>query len=136
MDTTATAVMNGIQGSVGLILGKLDELIKATAGQVTAYYPYVVRQQIIEGITSVVFLLIGILLFGTGVLSINEKNWNQEGNPTRPLAIVFLVIGIIGFVFTLVGIIDASGGGLTKLFNPNYYAVKDIIEIGKGLIAK
>lgn len=102
-----------------------EELIVVCGGKVQAFYPYVMRQQWLEGITSLGVFMISVIIFIIGLKLETE-------NDCQPILKWFL-IGIGGFM-GLVSFLYLWLEGFLKLFNPNFYAVQAIIEIGSKLI--
>ena len=117
--------------SVGLIVTKIEELIRACAGQVTAFYPIVKQQQIIQAIMPMIILPISILMIPI-VLKLEKKaDWNG-GNVYCFLTIIIGIFTALGLMWGIIG----SVSGISTLLNPDYYAVQDLFNLGKTLIAK
>ncbi len=119
-----------MEGTVALILNKLEELIVAVGGKIEVFYPYVVKQVIIEGVLQLVGLLVSIGMLVLG-LYLGSKNEWSDSNSISMMGFLLSIIGGIGAVvlFTFLW-----AGGLLQLINPHYYAVQRILEIGQGLL--
>ena len=96
------------------------------------YYPYVVRQQVLTGITEITCICLSILMFFClGKYCLSKSNGNMDSGYTftgmlvNGLAIIALIIATLTFS-TLI----------SQIINPHYYAVKEVIEIGSKLIGK
>jgi len=119
-----------MEGTAMLILNKLEELIVAVGGKIEAFYPYVVRQVIVEGVLYLVGLLMSIVVLLSGIHLGNKSEWDGDsfqGNAG------FVLIFIGGFA-TLFSSIMTLSLGLSRMINPHYYAVQRILEIGQGLL--
>lgn len=123
-----------LQGSVALILTKLDELIRAVGGKIETFYPYVVRQVVIIGAIQIFFFVLSIVCLSIGLpLCLNKKNW--ECSDPNGYGILGMCLAAIGGIVLLVSLINFAIDGIYFL-NPNYFAVRNILEIGKNLLGK
>ena len=117
--------------SVSLIVIKIEELIRVCAGQVQAFYPIVLRQQIIQAIIPMVILPIALFLTPLLIKFSKKVDWEND-NVYCPLVILFGVILTVGIIYGTIGTLM----GIGMLLNPNYYAVQDLFNIGSRLITK
>ena len=123
--------MEGINESVGLIVDKLGELIKACGGEIRTYYPYVFKQQIIMGWVEVIALIFLPFVYW-GIFTLWGKDCiSDSGNPTLK-GVIAIVLSLFGLVYTLMVLFSVEI--IFALFNPHYYAVQKIIELGKSLL--
>ena len=118
-----------MEQSVSLILEKLDQLIVAVGGSVEAFYPYVVKQQIIWGVTTIILTIFSLFLAGVGFYCGHKANWEET-----PLGAFGFIATLVGGLLFVVGFGTLWAYGIGQLLNPNYYAVKNILEIGETLI--
>ena len=96
------------------------------------FYPVIVKQQVIEG--CFFFAIVGIMTLVATILTIAtvRKDWSDYGDLTKEglgfiiaMALYFLVL----IAFGVNGVHATS-----QVFNPEYYAVKDIIDMGQKLL--
>lgn len=116
--------------SIQLIVSKIEELIVAVGGRVQSYYPYVVKQQIIQGIISIMLLVVSIIFLIIGLTLGHKIKW-EETHFHFGEAIVLTIIGGVGtFIFFVYAFVE----GIPRLLNTHYFAVQKVIEIGSQLI--
>ena len=116
-----------MEKSVELIVSKIEELIQAVGGGIKIYYPYVVRQQIIEGLSWLLgMIMCSIILWcGTKILiqpTSPDKEWKDI------IGGALILIGIIIFFLLLITFLT---DGIGRLLNPHYFAVRDILSMVK-----
>lgn len=104
------------------------EILEKTAigaGEVlTTGYEVIVIQQKVKAITYLIPLIIGIILFGLGIWFYTKAT--TENNRLTP-AILFAVIGLSLSVWGSYHWEEITVG----LINPQYAAIKDIVQFGK-----
>ena len=91
-------------------------------------YGILVRQQVAEGVTTlimfgVIYLILGIIL----VVSAKKSDFTYDC-----LANYIAVIAVILMVFAAVIGLLTLGGAIMKVMNPEYYAIKEIMDVIKG----
>ena len=112
-DSTVTVLVEKVENAI-IALGK-------GIGQSADYvYPIVVKQKIIEGVVPlVVFILSGIICY---ISARKVKDWDEFNINI----FTTMMLGIISFFsFILVWFT------ITQIFNPEYYALRDIIRLIK-----
>lgn len=99
----------------------LISLSKELKQPVEYVYKLVVRQQYVEGISSILLLIISIIVLFIGCSRIGLKTDFEEEFPWIIPIVVggFLLIGAVIWIFD---------SGITCLVNPEYAAIKDIIS--------
>ena len=113
--------------SVELMVSKIEELIGAVGGKIEEYYPYVVRQCIVEGIINLATIAIGSIFLYIGLKLGQRANWDENSWH-------WVACCIAGGVILFFSLMIFFMRGLPQLINPHYCAVKDILEMGRGLI--
>jgi hypothetical protein len=120
---------------VDIIGDKIAVILKVLAdklGTSTEYFwPIFVKQQVIEGITSmgvwfialVVGIAISLLLFKIYKKDSIQNNYSDW---LPPAIIVSVITGFILIIFLI-----ALSYGLPLVLNPEYYALKDILDMVK-----
>ncbi|RLI63011.1 MAG: hypothetical protein DRO67_06420 [Candidatus Asgardarchaeum californiense] len=110
-------------------IDKIAEKLGTTASNV---WPWFVRQQIIDAITSAIFLVVSLSCF-LSVLRFMALHWRLDTgysichNDHEP---VWVLLGAFLLIISVVSIIS----GLCEIpavFNPEYAAVKDIMSMIK-----
>jgi len=119
-----------MEGTAALILNKLEELIVAVGGKIEVFYPYVVRQVIIEGILYLGVPLIAISILIMGINLGNRSEWDSDSL----CGISGSMLAIVGGIATFVTSIMLLSEGLPRIINPHYYAVQRILEMGQSLL--
>lgn len=117
------------------LLDKSSNFISEAAkilGQTASHvYQVLVRQSLVEGIGSIVqILILGIFIFIYSILFSNfiKKNWknySDDGQFACVLGGVMLTIIIISGVFWASGEIALA---IQKIINPEYFAIKFIFD--------
>ena len=115
--------------SVQLIVSKIEELIVAVGGKVEAFYPYVVRQVVGEGVLYLVGLVISIIVLVLGIRMGIKGEWEDCAQ-----GISGLVLTVMGSITTIVLLMAVMCEGILQIINPHYYAIQRILEIGQGLL--
>lgn len=124
-----------MEGTIQLIIGKIEELIRVAGGKVELFYPYVLRQQYVVAIKMFMCMVISLFIALIGIKwGLKEGKWNKWGEAedlkTR-IGVIFLSVGgSLLVIFTFAFVYDF----LPRLLNPHFYAVKDLLELGKTLI--
>ena len=109
---------------VNAVFDKTTEAIQQLADALSVpaehVYKVLVRQQVITGVSLIigtfVFIIVFILLFRYG----NKTDWEYDA-----VAVSCILIGLLLSVLISVTIF----GGIPKLLNPEYGAIKDIISV-------
>lgn len=117
--------------SVQLIVTKIEELIIATGGKIQAYYPYVVKQQIIGAVANLIALLlsIGLVFLGIGLVR-RVDDWSGP----QVKSVIALLLSVFGIFLLSLTLVQFSTEGIGQLLNPHYFAVQDILKMGSDLI--
>ena len=118
-----------MEQSVSLIIAKIEELILAAGGGVRVYYPYVVRQVILEPLLSLIGFVMASIVCAIGFKTGCKNKWD-DNTVIGFVAVVTVFIGAIGMLVGLVGFLFS----LSQLLNPHYHAVERIISMGTSLI--
>ena len=138
MDTNTVQLIE----SFGKKMDGYFSALAAKAGVATDhFYPLFVRQQSIEGITTLIsltiLLVIVVLLFRMALKNVDNKYNGYSNNNDAGEAMKFaktLIGFILGAVLTLLLIITIGTDGMTaigKLLNPEYYAVNSLVQMVK-----
>lgn len=100
---------------------KLVENLGGPAKHIYSVYTYQHRVEGVSFICAAIFCLIfGLILFRS---NLKNADWSL-GN----LCVFLVVIGVLLFIAGIISTIIFFGGdGLTKIINPEYFAIKDII---------
>jgi len=116
---------------------KLEKLITAAGGQIEKAWPYLVKQSVIEGWVALITMIFIIIVFACVGLFV-FKHWDPEwkldnkgysitGSDHEGYWVISLtIIGFIAFLSIIFGIEAVS-----KILNPEYYAIKDLLSILK-----
>ena len=97
----------------------LDELANRLGPGGEYVFGLAVRQAAIEGWTSLSLLVGGVVAFGAGAL---RFDWSTEEVTPSFLA------AAVGFLVAFGGALVFFTGGITKLLNPEYAALTDILS--------
>lgn len=103
-------------------------LVNNLEGPAKHVYGVYVKQQKVEGWSS---LICALFTFSLGLIII-IRNWGEadfeEGNKYAALSIVGILVTAIGLALVWIFL---GGSGYTQITNPEYHAIKDIIDTFK-----
>ncbi|KAA6450976.1 hypothetical protein [Bacillus swezeyi] len=99
-------------------------------------YEVLVKQQVINGIITIAFMVGALILFGImfpkflrkGVQHQKTLSSSYDSNPDMNIA--WSLGGIL--LFTIVLSLIFIPIGINQIINPEYYAIKDILDLIKG----
>ena len=89
-------------------------------------YKILVKQQVVYGVSTLLFVVFSVIVVFWG-FKIYHKN-QDEFNGWDFFGMFLIVLGCIAFVISF---IMFAGGGLSGLINPEYGALKDIVNMIK-----
>jgi len=119
-------------------LKMVDEYIQAMAKSLGVASEYVfktlVHQQFIEGVVYSAMML--LLSIGGGITMYKSvkyyfKNKRDMEVDEEDAVALGVVIGAVIYVVILIGTTAVLPQSIMKLFNPQYYAIKEILEVFK-----
>ena len=115
------------------IINALTQLANKLGTTVEQLWPMLVQQQRLEGITVVVMIA---LVFTVSLLilrNVKDKEWFDETKNSDPptTAGVLGLVSTIGFIGSIVFLVFGSKWIVTSIFNPEYWALKDIADMLK-----
>lgn len=113
--------------TVDALVSKVETALSVVADKVGVasdhFYPILVKQQYMEGFIDLgigaVLLLLSIFLSGVLWLLIRDK----DGETVFPVIVITFITILFGISF--------FGSGLLGVMNPEYYALKEIMEVVK-----
>lgn len=119
-----------IYGDIKHYIEELAQSLRVAAEHV---YGLLVRQQVISGIVTVVsILLAGVVLVAVfSKLLKRQKEVSEEGYDTTEHEFAIVFLGIVLAVVIVVSIIIVPSS-VNQIFNPEYYAIKEIMDVFKG----
>lgn len=118
--------------NVQLIVTKIEELIKAAGGKIEGFYPYVVKQAIIAGWVNLIGLCFSLVCWVVFFIRMTSSKPKVDGNndcPNRE-GVLCIVWGVLGLFSSLASTFNSIN--LLALFNPNFYAVKILLNMVRG----
>jgi len=126
-------IENTTNPSVELIANKLDSYIQVLAeklGVAAEYvYPLFVKQQVIEGwwffVTASVFFILSISLLVPALIKGFKNKWKDDWCGWCVMA------GSAGLFIALVVLCAEGAEHFTKIINPEYAAIREIVELAK-----
>ncbi len=91
-------------------------------------YGILVRQQVAEGVTTLIMFGVVYLVLGIVVgVAVKKSDFDYEC-----IANYVAVIGCIVLIFVSVFAFVDVGDAIMKVMNPEYYAIKEIMDVIKG----
>jgi hypothetical protein len=126
------------------VANMLREVAHQLGITVDKIYPYFVYQQFVSGIIGVVsFLITAILTLGGTILvfkmflkakkDVDDEVGDEDCGIIKMMALgVFGVIMLVFFMITLSDFLDSHY--IAMIFNPHYYAIKDMLLTSHQLI--
>jgi ABC-type methionine transport system permease subunit len=127
----AVNVVDKVQAVLGTIAQKLGQ-------GVDYFWPVFVRQQVVASVFGIVLIVLGAIL-GAITLKVGYKMFmegktiNNEWDVKRSIGFVVL---LFCFIFLAASIIGTAAGGYqiaTGLINPEYAAVRDVVQMVQGV---
>jgi hypothetical protein len=106
----------------------IDSIAQSLGVAAEHVYGILVRQQIADGVTTLIIFGVLLAVFGTVVgVSLKKANWSEDD--------VYCYVALFGgialaFIF-VIGCFE-SAGAIKQLINPEYYAIKEIMDVIKG----
>ena len=95
-------------------------------------YGVLVRQQIVYGIVYLIIFLMGVLLINNWIRKYkSDEEWSDGDEPTG-LGVIRIFQVIVAFALLLIGIVNIDVI-MTGFINPEYGAIKDVIEMVKDM---
>ena len=95
-------------------------------------YGVLVRQQIVYGIVYLIIFLMGVLLINNWIRKYkSDEKWSDGDEPTG-LGVIRIFQVIVAFALLLIGIVNIDVI-MTGFINPEYGAIKDVIEMVKDM---
>lgn len=119
------------------ILSRFDLLVAKIAEVSPKVWAIYIKQQYIEGIVNIsvfiIFLIPFIISLKIVINNINNEEYYIKkpfGTDPTPKGFTWAVIAIItGFITVISLLIMLLEGNILKLFNPEYYAIKDLLNL-------
>lgn len=112
----------------------IDELAKQMGVAAEHIYEVIVRQQYVEGISGLIgsglFFIFAIILMIVSLKS--RKRLLNEGYADGSDMIAFRWIGIVISFIIVIVVLFTTIAYLKMLLNPEFYALKDIMELIRG----
>jgi len=103
------------------------KLVGNLEGPAKHVYAIYIRQHRTKGITKGFLSLFALIVFSFSLFGFSKKADWTDGNINAIITVVSFVALIISIIATFCYI----GGDFNKVFNPEYYAIQDIIEVFK-----
>lgn len=108
----------------------LNVLAEKLGVGVNHFWPIFVKQQYYEGliflISLVAFIVMGVGLLTWGKIELSKKNWSENSGYWAPF-----IIGIFILLICAMAFIFEGTDSIMKMCNPEYWAVKEIIQMAK-----
>lgn len=116
----------------------IDAIAAKLGSGVDHFYPILIKQQYIEGFAaflgslsflaiSIIFLI--VMLKKRGSYSAEFESQNDDFSPRGSFTLTLLITSSCTFLIAL--LIFSTNEVLTKIFNPEYHAFREIIEMMK-----
>ncbi len=118
-DTNTEKLIDKYSEKIGDAITALADKLQQPAEHV---YKILVRQQVVWGVGTLICIFLGILLLYLGIAG--ENKWDMDDD-------FCLFLQVIGIMVTLISLILFFVYGLTGLINPEYGALKDIVNMIK-----
>lgn len=133
-DSTQYVTNSNVEKLVYKYSEKIESAIVALADKlqqpVEHVYKLIIKQQLIEGISSIIVLFIGVFVMIAGIILLS-KYYENIGMVSKYYENIGMFFSLMGLVVLVIGIIWFFASGITCLFNPEYAAIKEIINMIK-----
>lgn len=121
-----------------VVVDKIAAYINELAAQLGVASEYVyammVRQMVIEGVVYSIILSLGLIVLSWMTHKAYryyiyiEKEMFEDG---EGIGILAMILGALSGLLLIINLIETPAN-VMKIFNPEYYAIKDIIEMISG----
>lgn len=118
-DTNTEKLIDKYSDKIGDAITALAEKLQQPAEHV---YKVLVKQQVVWGVGTLVGVVLGALFLFIGLLGISKWRWDDD---------YCIPLNIVGVIILLVSLVLFFFYGLTGLINPEYGALKDIVNMIK-----
>lgn len=136
--TNVSVVVDKVTAYLDTVAAKLG----VAAGKV---WPWLVKQQILEGISTGLLTLVGLVgcvvcikgmvkWYSSSTIRRRNEDWddaNDRENQVLLHRVLYTCIGIIFALMLLIAGLEFMNVGMWKLFNPEYHALMDLIKAVK-----
>lgn len=124
-ERVTTETINLVSDKIALAFNAISEKIGVAADKI---WPYLVKQQAIIGYSHIIIVLILLAVIITNIHYIRKFSKIEENQlEDEGLLFAWKLISIIGIIFFIVfaplDLTDTIG----RIFNPEYYAIKEIL---------
>lgn len=110
--------------SVALVVNKLEALAQSIGVGVQEIFPYFVKQQYIDSLSSLLPFIVLLIVLPLFTHFQRKTDWSVSESLDQALTMVFGMLSIGLTVGTLVTI-----DSLLKFLNPEYHAIREIIRL-------
>lgn len=110
----------------------LEQLAAKIGVTVDYLWPFMVREHVVQCIVYIMLFVVSVPITALMVKLVDTKVFweGYKGHKSRTCQYSFLIVGIIFAVSAIVGFIE-MWSGLPGLLNPEYHALRDLIEMVK-----
>ena len=128
---TGMSIADRVESVLGAIAQKLGQGVEH-------FWPVFIRQQAVEAITALMLVVIGLiagtLIFRVGVKTYKASN-GTEFNPDYKmvLGIIGMIMGGLALLIASIGLCAEASNVVTGLINPEYAAVRDVVQMVQGV---
>lgn len=110
--------------SVALVVNKLESLAQSIGVGVQEIFPYFVRQQYIDSLSSIIPFILLIITLPLFIYFQRKADWSARESVDQGLTMAFGMLSVILTIVTLVSV-----DHLLKFLNPEYHAIREIIRL-------
>ena len=108
----------------------IDELAQSLGVAADHVYGLLVKQQIADGIVTIIaFIATGAVLVTVFYIAVKREDFRKS--ELTVTWFIGIASGMILFVTLLAGAVEITGA-VKQLINPEYYAIKEIMDVFKG----
>lgn len=144
-DVAQAVEVAAADSSVQLVMSKLEQFCSGLGMKVEQFFPYLIKQQevifymgLVQTMMTIVLSLICIFLFYKALKGAMNSghHFNPEKHGSDAVAsVIMIVTGVAGIIFlvaSIILIIDFPSL-LSRLLNPEFYAVRQAMEMAGNL---
>lgn len=110
--------------SVALVVNKLESLAQSIGVGVQEMFPYFVRQQYIDSLSSIIPFILLLITLPLFAYFQRRTDWTKSDTLDQGLTMIFGMLSVVLTGATLITI-----DGLLKFLNPEYHAIREIIRL-------
>lgn len=109
----------------------IEEMANSLGVAAEHVYELLVRQQVISGVITIAAFVLAWAIFGAICTATTRKSETDKYGEVNGYAVISLLSGVVLVISLIFGFIEIAGA-VKQLVNPEYYAIREIMDVFKG----